>query len=280
MTSRRDVRIIDHRTTRERNRSFLPGIGRAWLMPMYDIITKVAGAGSVHRRGAELAGIKAGESMLDVGCGTGNFSLTILGRQHGARVTGLDPDGAALRRAARKARRRGLPLTLIQGYADRLPVGDSSLDHVVSALALHHVDAADRARFAAEALRALRPGGTITIADFDGPGSDAEHGGGNTHGGHSALGSESARGNGRGRAGGSGHAHSRAGGHGPAHAMRHLLAVLPTRRAPVPTVGDNEGGDDNGIVTLLTEAGFDRARELDHIQDRTGRVSFVQATRP
>ncbi|MFC7375065.1 MULTISPECIES: class I SAM-dependent methyltransferase [unclassified Brachybacterium] len=288
MTSRPDVRILDHRTPQERDRSFLPGIGRAWLMPLYDIITKVAGAGAVHRRGAELAGIRAGESVLDVGCGTGNFALTILGRQHGAQVTGLDPDGGALRRAARKARRRGFPLTLIRGYADRLPVEDSSLDHIVSALALHHVEAADRARFAAEALRALRPGGTITIADFDGPRSDAEHEGGSTHGSHAALGSEAASGHGHGRArgggrgrsraAGGGHGHPRAGGHGPAHAMRHLLAVLPTRRAPVPTVGDKEGGDDNGIVTLLTEAGFDRARELDHIQDRTGRVSFVQAT--
>ncbi len=70
-----------------------------------------------------------------IGCGTGNLSLAVLVAQPDARVTGLDPDGAALRRAPRKAHRRGVSLSLVQGYADRLPTEDASLDQLVSSLA-------------------------------------------------------------------------------------------------------------------------------------------------
>ncbi|MBO0843518.1 MAG: class I SAM-dependent methyltransferase, partial [Nocardioides sp.] len=95
----------------------------------------------------------------------------------GASVTAADPDAAALRIAARKARRRGVRLELVQAYADHLPAEDASLDHVVSSLALHHVDEAGRTGFAREVRRVLKPGGTVTIADFSGPGhGSSSHG--------------------------------------------------------------------------------------------------------
>ncbi|HEX2550374.1 MAG TPA: class I SAM-dependent methyltransferase [Nocardioidaceae bacterium] len=158
MTEATNVRILDQRTPEERDRPFLPGMGRTWLLPLYDIFTGVAGVRALHERAVERAGIRPGQAVVDVGCGTGNLSFAVLAAEPDARVTGLDPDGAALRRAARKARRRGVPLTLVQGYADRIPAEDASLDHVVSSLALHHVDDDGRVAFAHDALRALRPG--------------------------------------------------------------------------------------------------------------------------
>ncbi|SFC67783.1 Methyltransferase domain-containing protein [Nocardioides terrae] len=184
MTTRPDVHILDQRTPEERARSFLPGMGRTWLLPLYDVFTRAAGVGALHARAAELADVRPGQSALDVGCGTGNLALAVLARQPAARVTGLDPDGDALRRAARKARRRGVSLTLDQGYADRLPAEDASLDHVLSSLALHHLDDDGRTDFAREALRVLRPGGRITIVDLGGGSHD--HTGGRASG-HSGL---------------------------------------------------------------------------------------------
>lgn len=240
------VRILDHRTPQERDRPFLPGAGKTWLLPFYDALTRLGGVRVLHRRAVEIAGIEPGQAVADVGCGTGNLSFAVLAAQPSARVTGLDPDRAALRRAARKARRRGVALTLVQGYADRIPAEDASLDHVVSALALHHVDDESRAAFARDALRALRPGGKITIADFGGPAS----GGGGGHDSH---------------------------GGGPAHALRHLPGLIRPRTAHAPAAA---GDHDDGIVALLTRAGFADAREVGHSDHRFGRVAFVQASRP
>jgi SAM-dependent methyltransferase len=168
--------ITDQRTATERARNFLPGMRRRRLLPLYDVLTRLARVGRLHRRGVEVAAVAPGQTVLDVGCGTGNLSLAVLAAQPTARVTGLDPDGDALRVAARKARRRGVDLRLVQGFADRLPAEDGSVDRVVSALALHHVDEAERAAFAREARRVLRPGGTVTIVDMA-DGGVPQHGG-------------------------------------------------------------------------------------------------------
>ncbi|WP_343908998.1 class I SAM-dependent methyltransferase [Nocardioides aquiterrae] len=167
MTRSTTAAISDQRTAAERARTFLPGMWRR-LMPLYDVRSRLARVGRLHRRGVEIAAVAPGQAVLDVGCGTGNLALAILAAQPAALVTGLDPDGEALRVAARKARRRGVRLELLQGFADRLPAADGSVDRVVSALALHHVGETDRAAFAREALRVLRPGGTVTIIDLAG----------------------------------------------------------------------------------------------------------------
>jgi len=247
MTAGTDVPIIDQRTPEERGRQFLPGMGKTWLLPLYDVLTRAAGVRALHERAVDLAGIAPGQAVLDVGCGTGNLSFAVLAAEPEARVTGLDPDSAALRRAARKARRRGLSLTLVQGYADRLPAADASLDHVITSLALHHIDDDGRLAFAQDALRALRPGGRVTVADFGGPAHGTEAAGHPEH------------------------------DHGPVHALRHLRGLVRARMAQSPSVARNL---DDGIVTLLTGAGFGAAREVGHVDHRFGRVAFVQATRP
>lgn len=244
-----DVRILDQRTPQERDRPFLPGAGKTWLLPFYDVFSRVVGVRALHERAVRIAGIEPGQAVVDVGCGTGNLSFAVLSAQPAARVTGLDPDADALRRAARKARRRGVGLTLVQGYADRLPAQDASLDHVVSSLALHHLEEDGRSAFARDALRALRPGGTVTIADFGGPSSDAGDGGHHAHG-H---------------------------GRGLAHALRHLPRPKRSRGAHGPVASRDHGV---GVIALLAEAGFDDAREVAHADLRFGRVAFVQATRP
>ena len=247
MTDAANVRILDQRTPEERDRPFLPGMGKAWLLPLYDIFSRVAGVRGLHERAVELAGVGPGQAVVDVGCGTGNLSFAVLAAHPDARVTGLDPDEDALRRAARKALRRGVPLTLVQGYADRLPAEDASLDHVVSSLALHHVDDDGRVAFAHDALRALRPGGKVTVVDLGGPALNAED------------------------------AHHPTHGHGPAHALRHLPRLVRSRVAQSPAVARNLA---DGIVALLVEAGFADAHEVEHVDHRFGRVTIVQATRP
>ena len=69
--------------------------------------------------------------------------------------------------------------------------------------------------------------------------------------------------------------HDHEGGH--AHGLRHLPSMLRSRLAQNPGVARNHG---DGIVALLATAGFEDAREVDHLDHRFGPVTFVQATRP
>ena len=50
MTEATNVRILDQRTPEERDRPFLPGMGRTWLLPLYDIFTRLVGGRALHER--------------------------------------------------------------------------------------------------------------------------------------------------------------------------------------------------------------------------------------
>ncbi|WP_278236050.1 methyltransferase domain-containing protein [Isoptericola sp. AK164] len=236
------VRLIDDVRPEESDHDFLPGMRRAWLMPWYDLTARLRGVHRLYRRTVEIAGITAGQHVLDVGCGTGNLSREVLRATPDAVVTGLDPDGDSLRRAARKLRRRRSgDVTLIRGFAHRLPVPDASQDHVVSSLALHHVPLAEKQQLAAELVRVLRPGGLVTIADFAGDHAGdhaAGHGRGHRHGGE---------------------------GHQPGH-------------GPGSTAYDADNAD-GGIEKLLTAAGLEDARALERMPLLGDSVVFVQARR-
>lgn len=52
---------------------------------------------------------------------------------------------------------------------------------------------------------------------------------------------------------------------------------LRSRMAQSPAVARNLG---DGIVALLVAAGFEDAREVEHVDHKLGRITFVQATRP
>jgi SAM-dependent methyltransferase len=88
--------------------------------------------------------------ILDVGCGTGATSAALA--RFGS-VSGLDMGIAALRHA----HAHGLPVA--RGSAERLPIGDASLDVVVALDVLEHLD--DDRRALGEILRVLRPGGVL-----------------------------------------------------------------------------------------------------------------------
>jgi SAM-dependent methyltransferase len=91
---------------------------------------------------------RPGARLLDAGCGTGHFSRRLAAR--GLRVTGLDPDPAALARA----RDRGGGINYVRGDAGHLPFADAAFDHAVAVLSLCFVD--DPAGALAELVRVSR----------------------------------------------------------------------------------------------------------------------------
>jgi ubiquinone/menaquinone biosynthesis C-methylase UbiE len=144
---------------------YIPGLGKAFLTPFYDVVHRVFGVQALHEEMIALARVEDGQRVLDVGCATGNL-LRTLGRRHPrVELTGVDPDPAALARARSKARRAGLDIRLDRGFAQDLPYPDASFDRVFSSLMLHHLDSQAKDALLAEVRRVLRPGGLLVLAD-------------------------------------------------------------------------------------------------------------------
>jgi ubiquinone/menaquinone biosynthesis C-methylase UbiE len=88
----------------------------------------------------EVAGLGPGETVLDVGCGTGTLALVAkecLGST--GQVFGVDPSEQLLRGARHKAQRRGLEIDFRLGGIEQLPLADHSCDVVLSTFMMHHL---------------------------------------------------------------------------------------------------------------------------------------------
>lgn len=115
------------------------------------------------------AELQPGETVLDVGCGTGSLALAAK-RQVGASgaVFGVDASAEMLARAERKARRARLPVDFRQAAAQALPFPEAQFDVVTASLMLHHLPRTAHAEFLREARRVLKPRGRLLLVDFAG----------------------------------------------------------------------------------------------------------------
>jgi ubiquinone/menaquinone biosynthesis C-methylase UbiE len=123
--------------------------------------------GAFRERLLALAALKPGESVLDIGCGTG--TLAIAATRHvgptGA-VHGIDASRPMITRATRKASKAGVRAVFHVAAAERLPFPDARFDIVLSTLMLHHLPRKTREQCAVETRRVLRPGGRVLAVDF------------------------------------------------------------------------------------------------------------------
>ena len=138
--------------------------------PHYDWINRVMsfGSGVRYRRDAlARAGLVAGDRVLDVAIGTGLVARAAADILAGdGRITGVDLSMGMLAEA-----RKSLPITLVQGVAERLPVADGCADFVTMGYALRHVT--DLESTFAEYLRVLKPGGTLLILELKRPATNS-----------------------------------------------------------------------------------------------------------
>jgi ubiquinone/menaquinone biosynthesis C-methylase UbiE len=150
------------------DRHYLPGMGKHYLLPFYDLLHRVSGLATVHREMVALAALRGGRRVLDVGCGTGNL-LRATGKRHrDVELAGVDPDPKMLARAASKTRKAGLTVRLDRGFAQELAFPDGSFDVVFSSLMLHHLDTSSKDEMLGEVRRVLRPDGVLVLADMTG----------------------------------------------------------------------------------------------------------------
>jgi len=112
-------------------------------------------------------GLRAGDRLLDLGCGGGRHAFESLRR--GARVVAFDRDegelaeALALMAAMSEAGETSAPAAgaVTRGDALALPFPDGHFDRVIAAEVLEHIPADQPAL--AELVRVLRPGGTIAV---------------------------------------------------------------------------------------------------------------------
>ena len=153
-------------TMDDSERSYIPALGKRWLLPLYDPFLWLLGADKAKQPLIEQAEIKGGLRVLDIGCGTGSMAVVIKRMHPEAEVVGIDPDPAALSVSKRKAKRAGLSVEFDRGFADHMPYADASFDRVFSSFMFHHLAADEKTVTLNEIRRVLKPGGSLHLLDF------------------------------------------------------------------------------------------------------------------
>ncbi len=125
------------------------------------ILDRFCGVGNPFSLGA----INSGESVLDIGCGSGVDTLiaaAMVGKS--GKAVGIDMTAEMIGRAKENLSRTDLDNTQFQeGTAEALPFSDQSFDVVISSGVFNLVP--DKAKGLKEVYRVLKPGGRFMIAD-------------------------------------------------------------------------------------------------------------------
>ena len=141
------------------------------IAPRYDLLNHLLSMGidKSWRRKAmrELEGGRRG-TVLDIACGTGDFSIEAL--RHGVeRVVGADISENMLAVAREKAREKGLEdrLEFRYGDSENLDFEDGTFDAVTVAFGVRNFEHLEWGL--AEMCRVLRPGGKVVVLEFSTP---------------------------------------------------------------------------------------------------------------
>jgi SAM-dependent methyltransferase len=115
---------------------------------------------------ADLAGVRADQRVLDVGCGPGALTGELVSRTGATNVAAVDPSASFV-----DAARTRLPgVDVRQASAEQLPFEDDVFDAALAQLVVHFMS--DPVRGIAEMARVVRPGGVVAACVWD-------HAGGN-----------------------------------------------------------------------------------------------------
>jgi SAM-dependent methyltransferase len=111
-----------------------------------------------RRRIIEAGGLGPGKRFIDLGCGTGRWTIPLAVRS-GCEAVGLDRSAAMLEKA--RAKDTAQCVTWVQGDVEHLDVQAGSFDCAFMCLMMHHL--ADHLATFRGVCRALRPGGVFLI---------------------------------------------------------------------------------------------------------------------
>jgi SAM-dependent methyltransferase len=110
---------------------------------------------------ADLAGARAGQHVLDVGCGPGALTAELVARLGPGAVAAADPSSSFV--AAARERNPGVDVR--EATAEDLPFGDDEFDAALAQLVVHFM--ADPVAGLREMARVTRPGGAVAACVWD-----------------------------------------------------------------------------------------------------------------
>ncbi|QZH59725.1 methyltransferase domain-containing protein [Mycolicibacterium farcinogenes] len=115
---------------------------------------------------ARAGGLSPGDVVVDVGCGYGDQDFLWLDEFRPERIIGVNVATKQVASANARAREKSVAqrVSFVEGAASNLPVPDGSATKVVALESAFHFPS--RREFFAEALRVLRPGGMLVLADI------------------------------------------------------------------------------------------------------------------
>lgn len=117
-----------------------------------------------------LAEVKPGGSVLEVGCGTGTLTLQAK-RTTGpsGRVVGIDIIPGMVDLSRQKAAKANLDVTFQLGSIDHIPFPDGQFDAVMCSFMIFHMSEAVRRKGMEEIYRVLKPQGRLLVIDLNLP---------------------------------------------------------------------------------------------------------------
>ncbi len=140
------------------------------MVDSYDSYMKKVTLGreeALRKTTVDLARIKPGDCVLEIGCGTGSLTLAAK-KQAGVsgKVYGIDIIPGMIEASRRKAAAAGQEITFQPGSIDKIPFPDDQFDAVLCSFMIFHMSAETRRKGMTEIFRVLKPQGRLLVFDL------------------------------------------------------------------------------------------------------------------
>lgn len=152
-----------------KDRTFTPALGHSGLTGLYDRAISALTRETLWRNAVVDALRPAdGETIVDIGAGTGSLALLIKKTAPGAHMVAVDPDPEVRKLGEAKARAAGAQIEYVtaMGGDGIALVPDGHADGVTCTLVLHQCPMPAKRAIIANAARLLRPGGRLILGDY------------------------------------------------------------------------------------------------------------------
>ncbi len=136
---------------------------------LYELIVWAMTRGKEHafrKFIAELVELQKGESVLDIGCGTG--TMAVLAKQYvgeAGRSCGIEPSVEMVSFARQKAKRQKADIDIHPGVIEQINYPSQSFDVLLCVIVMHHMPDESKIQGIKEMARVLKPGGRLVVVD-------------------------------------------------------------------------------------------------------------------